>query len=391
MSLIELEQINHFCLGKQHLTQDAKIDDVVQIAKDTAGLHATCPTTPYLSLLSRSINFKREYLDEELYVKRTLGKVRSARKTVYVLPKEIIPVAFAAIRGMLEDRFERYMKYQGFTRKEYENTAKSILGILQDNGMPTTDIKKALGIKENVSAIVNVMCDQGLLIRGEAKGGWNSNTHTYYVFQEYLPDVDLNQVDELTAKELLIKKYITAFAPVTVNDASWWTGFTRGEVSKIVETFPEDITHIEISNLKGRYFLLSSDYELLKSQQLPDKPMVNFLPALDSYLMGYKERGRYLCPEQVDFVFDGSGNVTSTILINGRIAGIWDFAEEKGPIVKLFFFADIEDDMLNEIYAEASRIGKFIADKKVDIKKCASMVPLTKRAYGGFMAPLKHC
>jgi hypothetical protein len=391
MRIIDLNQVNYFCLGKQHLTGDAKIDDVVQIAKDTAGLHATCPTTPYLSLFARSINFKREHLDEELYVKRTLGKLRSARRTVYVLPKEMIPYTYGAIKTMLEDRFEKYMKYQGFSRDEYESKAKSILEILQNKGMPATDIKKALGIKENVSAIVNVMCDQGLLIRGEAKGGWNSNTHTYYVFQEYLPDVDLNRVDELRAKELLIKKYIAAFGPVTVSDISWWTGFTKTEVKKIVEELENEISNVQIEPIGEDHLMLSAEKELLASINPSSKPIVNFLPPLDSYLMGYKERGRYLRPEQVDFVFDGSGNCTSTILINGRIAGIWDFAKEKEPMVKLFFFADVEDDMLNEIYTEASRMGKFIADKKVDIKKCTSMVPLTKRAYGGFMAPLKDC
>jgi uncharacterized protein YcaQ len=391
MRIIDLNQVNYFCLGKQHLTEDAKIDDVVQIADDIAGLHATCPTTPYLSVFARSRDFSRADLDEELYIKRSLGKFRSARKTLYVLPKEMIPYAHAAMKTMLEDRFEKYIQYQGFTREEYENTAKSILELLQDNGMPTTDIKKALGTKANVSAIVNVMCDQGLLIRGEPKQGWKSNIHTYKLFQEYLPDVNLHQVDESTAKKELIKKYLIAFGPVTIHDISWWTGFTKTEVKKIMEELEHEITNIQIEPSGENHIMLSTEEELLQSTNPSDKPIVNLLPALDSYLMGYKKRDRYLKQEHADFMYDRSGNATSAILVNGRIVGIWDFSEDKEPVVKLFLFENVEKELMKIMSAKASEIGEFMADKECQIKRCDSMVPLSKRPYGSFMAPLKDC
>jgi hypothetical protein len=391
MRIIDVNQVNHFCLGKQHLTDDTKIDNVVQIVDDIAGLHATCPISPYLSIFARSRDFSRADLDEELYIKRTLGKFRSARKTLYVLTKEMIPIAYAAMKTMLEDRFEGYIKYQGFTREDYASTAKSILEVLQDNGMTATDIKKALGTKANVSAIVNVMCDQGLLIRGEPKGGWNSNTHTYYIFQEYLPDVNLNQADESTAKKLLIKKYIAAFGPVTINDISWWTGFTKREVKKIMENLEDEITNVQIEPLGENHFMLSAEEELLPSINRSSKPIVNFLPPLDSYLMGYKERDRYLKQEHVEFMYDRSGNATSAILVNGRIVGIWDFSEDKEPVVKLFLFENAEKELMKEMSTKALEIGKFMADKECQIKKCDSMVPLAKIHYGSFTAPLKDC
>ena len=60
------------------MTDDSKIDDVVQIVKDIGGLHATGSTVPYLSLFARTRNFVKKYLDEELYVKRNLGKINKA-------------------------------------------------------------------------------------------------------------------------------------------------------------------------------------------------------------------------------------------------------------------------------------------------------------------------
>jgi len=65
-----LRRMNSFVLQKQKLIDDRPGEDIVQIVKDIGGLHATSPTTPYLSLFARVKNFEREHLDTELYEKR---------------------------------------------------------------------------------------------------------------------------------------------------------------------------------------------------------------------------------------------------------------------------------------------------------------------------------
>jgi len=102
MTGINLDLVNRFVLHKQHLADDSKTDDIVRIVKDVSGLHATSPRTPYLSLFSRAENFRRDMLDEELYVKGRLGKVRCMRKTVYILRKALVPMALSATRMMVE-------------------------------------------------------------------------------------------------------------------------------------------------------------------------------------------------------------------------------------------------------------------------------------------------
>ena len=53
-SRIDLNSVNRFLLHKQHLTDESKTDDILQIARDIYGLHATGPTTPYVSLFART-------------------------------------------------------------------------------------------------------------------------------------------------------------------------------------------------------------------------------------------------------------------------------------------------------------------------------------------------
>jgi hypothetical protein len=387
----DLNQVNRFVLEKHHLTENSKINDIYQIAQDICGLHATHPMTPYLSLFVRAEDFKRDDLDKVLYEQKALGKVRYARKTVYVIPKERMSEVFSATKGMLEQRLGPYLEHLGMTKKDFKEASRLILKILEGKGMTVKDIKKEMKAGLNISAVVNLMCDQDLLIRGNPATGWKSSIHTYYPFHEYFPGIDLNEVDEAEAKKSMVKKYLASFGPVTVTDASWWTGFTKTEVRHALKDFKDEIISLEISGLEGEYLLLTSDMGRLESTCIPEEPLVNLLPLLDPYLMGYKERKRYMAQEHYTKVFDRSGNVTSTALLDGRIVGVWDFDEEQEPAVKTHLFERVKSDVLKEIHSKAKKIGKFISGKEVRIKEYRSMVPLTERTMGGFMSPLKGC
>ena len=388
-SRIDLNSVNRFRLHKQHLTDESQTEDIVQTVRDVYGLHATNATTPYLSLFARASNFTRDKLDKELYVKRTLGKIRCVRTTVHVLPRETIPIAFAATKSIVEPNSEDFLRYTGaVTKDQYEEASRAILDMIKGRGMSTMQIKKHLGTKLNVSPIVNLMCDQGLLMRGRSDKGWKSNTHTYCLFSDYFPGIDLNEVDPAQARETTVRQYLAAYGPATVKDISWWSGFTMTEVRRILQSLARETAEAEIPELKGTYVMLAADMAALEWFKPPSQPVVNLLPGLDPYLMGYKERERYLDYKHYEMVFDRSGNSTSTILVDARVAGIWDFSVEPKPTVKVFLFRKLEKNVLREVESRVRAMGRFIADKPVAIEMCDQMVPLTQRNAGGFMSPL---
>jgi hypothetical protein len=128
--------------------------------------------------------------------------------------------------------------------------------------------------------------------------------------------------------------------------------------------------------------------ESLRSQVIPEYPVVNILPCLDPFIMGYKDRARYRSSKHDKMIFDRSGNGTSTILVDGRIVGIWDVEE---PFVKIFYLTPVEKAVRKKIRSKVSDMGKFVAEKPLQIKMCDSMVPLPQRTAGSFMSPLKGC
>jgi hypothetical protein len=114
---------------------------------------------------------------------------------------------------------------------------------------------------------------------------------------------------------------------------------------------------------------------------------VNLLPSLDPYMMGRKERDLYMDSKYYDYVFDRSGNATSTVLHNGKVIGVWDFEE---PHVRVYMFESIHQSALERVYSKADEVGMFISGKEATVNTCDMMVPLSKRTARGVIWPLRY-
>jgi hypothetical protein len=391
MTTIPLERVNQFTLNKHHLAKGKRSSDLVQVAEDVVGLHATNSTTPYLSLFARMQPFRKEMLDEALYVEHRVGKIRCVRNTIYIHTKEWLPVFHAATSRRVEALSRRYLEYRGVTEGQYNAMAEKILSMLVGKGMTATEIRKELSTDLDISAVLYLMCDQGLLVRGEPVSGWKDKRVRYTRFRDYFPDLELGREVEAQAMVAVVKQYLRSFGPVSKEDIEWWTGFGRKNVRWALEQIEAEIVALSVEGIDLYYTLLRSDLEGLIAMDLSDVPIVNILPSLDSYLMGFKKRERYLDNENADLVFDRSGNATSAILVDGKVVGVWDFQDQTTPVIKVFLFEDVNRNVRDMIHAEAFRTGRFIADREVELKVCETMKPLPDRPAGSVMAPLKDC
>jgi hypothetical protein len=106
--------------------------------------------------------------------------------------------------------------------------------------------------------------------------------------------------------------------------------------------------------------------------------------------MGYKERGRYIDSENYKYLFDRSGNATFSIILDGKVIGVWDTEIKPEPVIKLHLFNPIEKNLQKELYSKAQKVGEFYLESKIQIKQCAAMAPLSERTAGGFLTPLKN-
>lgn len=390
MDQFNINQINTLILSKQHLSNDSKVDDILKISEDLCGLHGTGTVEPYLSLFVRMNNFKKEDLDTELYVKKTLGKIRGMRKTLFIETEELIPIVHNVIKYQTVKRDNKYLDIHEISKSEYMELSSNILNLLNEKEMSTTELKKTLGSQKDIVAVISVMCDEMLLIRGKPLKSWRDRRIYYSPFDKYFPDINFNEYTESESTELLIERYIKSYGPVTENDIIWWLGISKGKARSVLDKLHSELELIKMDQIEHEYIIHKQDIIRLSNMKDNIESVVNALPGLDPYIMGYKNRERYIDYNFYEYIFDRSGNGTTTILLDGQVVGIWDIIEKPKPQVKLYMLKEI-DSHLNEIKRELKKLGKFIIGKDVPIQICNKMAPLTKRTMGGFMSPLKDC
>jgi hypothetical protein len=104
---------------------------------------------------------------------------------------------------------------------------------------------------------------------------------------------------------------------------------------------------------------LAEDAQRLRDFSLPDGPYDFFLPDLDPYIMGYRDRRRFLAAEHRAKVFDRAGNAVPTVWANGRVVGDWGQRKDDGKVI-YSLFEPVCDEERVLLADEARRLEGFL-------------------------------
>lgn len=372
MRELNLDTVNRMVLRKQHLAEDSRARDVLRVADDICGLHATGTVEPYLSLFARMPGFEKGDLDQELYVDRSMVKMRCMRGTLHILTAEMAPMVHAATRAMVDRLSSRYAQFRGLGAERYPGVSQAIMEVVRGREMTPAQIKSEVGTDDNIAAAISLMCDHGLLARIGSRDNWRAKSYRYAIFAERYPTIDLARYGESEGVALLVHRYLRSYGPATVNDIAWWSGLSKRTVLDALEVIGGQTVTVGMAGMDGDFVMLRSDEGLLERVSHEGGWTVNLLPALDPYIMGYKERRRYLDHARYDQVFDRGGNATSTVLVDGRVVGVWAFVEGPEAAVRLTLFEEVEGALSRLIEERARQVGRFLAGGEVEVVEGAS-------------------
>jgi hypothetical protein len=352
--------------------------------KDISGLYAASAATPYLSLLARTQHFRREQLDDELYVRRTLGRIRCMRKAIYILPSDLLAAAHWATRSLTVEASRRYLEHRGVPRTVYEQMLRQILDLLRGRELTAIDIRHALRTSLDVrrrSAHVR----SGAAIRepGQRQDDPAVLRPVLRLFPESAAGADGRA--RATMRRAAVSALVWA---ATEADIAGWMAWPGEHIA--LQHMRGEVVQIQITNRVGGYLMLRTEAEACQQEPTPPLPVVNLLPSHDPACWGYRDRDRYVEARYADRAFDQTGNVTSTILLNGRMIGVWDLIAEACQ-VRLFLFKTVENEVRTAIETAARQIGCFVCRDSVAVQWCTAMPPLARQPLGSVMSPLRNC
>ena len=382
--VLKVPLVNGYLAHKQHLLPASRLSDVVQVTRDIVALHATGATGPYLSLWARVPDFQRQALEDALYKQRELARVHCVRMTLHAVPSDEVPFFFQAyaerhasaeFRGWESLLVQAGICQEGEAEALLKKLHRRVLDVLTEKGPSTVrQISQAVPelktkIRHDVgkpyegefsigSRLMLTMSVLGLLVRARPQGSWRSNLYEYAALSDWLPDVDLESVTPQEARAWLVHRYLAAFGPATLDDVQWWTGFSKGETEEAMGTLKPAAVEVSIEGLGDGYLMLADDAQRLRDFAQPDVPYVFLLPGLDPYIMGYRDRRRFLELEHRAKVFDRAGNAMPTVWANGRVVGAWGQRRDGSVVYGLFETVGEEERALLE--DEVQRLEDFL-------------------------------
>jgi Winged helix DNA-binding domain len=362
-------------LGRRHALA-RRIDGPTAAAQSIVALHSTDPASVYLSAWARS-GCSPDDLAAALYDDRTLVRMLGMRRTVYVVPTPLVPVvqhgsadavaevehrkAIAYLTDASVSNPRRWLaEVKAFTLAALERRGEAATAELTKD-VPTLGQKIVLaaGTKHETevgmsSRVMFLLAAEGLIVRGRPRGTWLSTQHTWAPAATWLPGGAPPRLDPAAARVELARHWLRRYAPGTVADLKWWTGWTLTQARAAVAAL--DTVEVDLDGGPG--IVLADDVDPVDA---PD-PWVALLPTLDPTVMGWTGREWYLGSYGPE-LFDRAGNPGPTIWADGHIVGGW--AQRADGEIVTHLFEDIGIDATAAVDAATAELMTWLGPTRV--------------------------
>jgi hypothetical protein len=361
---------------RHRLAPGVRATDALTAARSVVCLHATDAVTVFLSVQARSRGVAPADVERALYEERTLVRVLGMRRTLWVVPRELVPVVFAAatraIAARERRRLEAWLRESGVSERpdewlpEAERAALAAVARLGEalttevaaaEPLLARKLRLAAGTKYETTQsaaarVLPLLAMEGQLVRARPRGTWISPQFRWASMESWL-GAPLEELDAAAAQAELLRRWLRAFGPATETDVRWSTGWTAREARTALAAVPHE--EVDLGDAPG--YVLAGDLE----RTPPPEPAAALLPTLDPSTMGWKERDWYLGPHG-PALFDRNGNAGPTVWWDGRVVGGWSQRRDGEIVVGLL--EDVGRDTHAAIDAEAERLRAWLGETR---------------------------
>src|SRR5262245_53330136 len=285
--------------ARHHLAKRASRGEIVKVADDLNGIHATDPASVYLGLRARVEGLRHEDVAHALYEDRSLLRVLGMRRTMFAVSPALAGVIHAAatiplaagerrrLLGMLEGAGITKDPEAWLARVEAET-----VDVLEELGEATAaDLTKRVpGLREQIAfgegkkwagkvgvstRLLFLLAQEGRIIRGRPKGTWLSSLYRWAPMDRWV-EGGLEPWPPGRARAELVRRWLHAFGPGTQRDVQWWTGWTVAWTKAALAA--NDAVEVSLDDGATGYVLPGDD-----ADSAPEPgAWVALLPALDT-------------------------------------------------------------------------------------------------------------
>jgi uncharacterized protein YcaQ len=329
---------------------------MLRVAGQICGLHAQVLSSAELSLWARVEQLSPESVARALWSKGSLVKTWAMRGTLHLLPRAELPLFFGALSTYRHFLKQGWVRYFGVTAEELEEVVAALAQALPGRTLTrealAAEVARRTGsrkygdvLRQGWGVMLKPAAFRGQLCFAQSEGQHVRFTHPGAVELWSGP----------RALREVARRYLAAYGPATRQDfAVWW-----GESAAQAESLLGELDTVEVEVDGTRALLLARDVR--SALEARSSGAVRLLPAFDPYVIGASRQGGLFPVAQKPRIYRGQGWVSATLLVDGRIEGLWR-QEKKGRKLVLTVepFGRPSRLVRAGVSAEAERLAAFL-------------------------------
>jgi hypothetical protein len=355
MSTLGPDQLNRATLQRQLLLrrEPATVSDVV---RRIVALQAQSPPAPYIALWNRIADLDLETVDRA-FADRSLVKASLMRITLHAVGATDYPTFHAASTPLLRAARLNDRRYRstGLTTEDADGALPQLLEFLETPRFKAEILDHLARDVSDEPRLWWALKTYAPLVHAPTGPPWSFDTNTQY---ERAPTLDHPPIDD--AIRYLVRRYLGGFGPATIADFAQFSLQPMSVARPAFDSMRDElVSHTTIDG--DELFDLPDAPDL----PAPDTPAPPRLMAMwDSTLLAYRDRSRVIPDDHRSHVIRRNGDVLPTVLVDGRVAGVWNIGPDG---IEIGALAPIDPDSWEALDNEARLLLSALADRDHNI------------------------
>lgn len=294
---------------------------MAQAVRDLCGVQAQDAAAAALSVRARRAGLALSDIESARLEDRSIVRTWMMRGTLHLVASEDVGWLLALLAPYFIRSNRGRRAELGLDEETGARGVRILRDLLERRGPLTrAEIREHLASHAIPAAgqatihLISLAALQGLLCYGPQQG-----KEPTFVLLDGWVEQGANLPEEQALSELA-RRYLGAYGPAAPEDFSTWSGLPLGKARQAWAQLSTQFIEVKIGGAPA--YMLKEQSGWL-DQVLPGPPVVNLLPAFDTYLLGYRSRDLALDLKHASRIFPGGGILHPALVVDGQVTGRW--------------------------------------------------------------------
>ena len=357
-----LPAVRAFRMARQHLTSPSPPGTMLEAVTAVHGIQSQVDAHAVFAVGQRVASSGPDEIRRALWQDRTLVKTWAMRGTLHWLPRDEEPLYVSALSDLRSARMFGWMARDGHSRAQVDQFAQQTMEALDGKALTRREIADVVipsvgdwiapYLLSSWGSGMGALCSMGLVVFGPPRGG----STTFVRRDQWMGDPP--SFDPSESRCELLRRYLRAFGPATMQDFAYWLGIPNRDIADVWAAVSPELATVSVEG-KARW-VLAEDVDALALATERKMP-VRLLPAFDPLMLAHRGKSDHLDMRHHKRVYGAAAWVYPVVLVEGVARATWSYKRTSSRLtLTVKPFSRLNQRVMKAVERDARRLGAVV-------------------------------